>query len=116
MHMARELHHSHKCSFAQVYNTLSKVLPNFGPENWTSRSRGKFPGQKPYTGPCVTNFNYSDSCGTLTGLLYDEETKEAWKDKWPTYRLDVISTSGKPDEMFHMTRAQIEQVSGISVF
>jgi len=92
-----------------VYKTLTKLLPDFGPENWTSLSRDQVPGLKAYSGPRrVARFYYPDSHGILTGLVYNEETKGAWKGKWPTYHIAVESTSGRATEPFHMNQTLIE--------
>ena len=48
-------------------------------------------------------------------MVYDEERREAWKGKWPTYHLAVESTSGKASDPFYMNRTLIEHVSTIRV-
>jgi hypothetical protein len=99
----------------KIYSVLLKSLPNFGPENWTSESRAKYPGLT-YTADGEAAFKYSDCNGAMTSLLYDEETKEAWNGSWPTYYLDVKSTSGRPGEPFWMTPDQAELVSAIGAY
>jgi hypothetical protein len=98
----------------QIYKTLAKLLPSFGPENWKSLSRGQVPGMPRYSGPQhVASFCYDDSQGILTSMVYDENTKEAWTGRWPTYHIAVQSTSGKASEPFHMNQTLIEHVSTV---
>jgi len=95
---------------------LVKLLPDFGPENWTSLSRDQVSGLAAYRGPRrVTSFYYPDKHGILTSMVYDEERREAWTDKWPTYHLAVESTSGRASDPFYMNQALIEHVSTIRV-
>lgn len=94
----------------KIYSVLSKALPNFGPENWTSQFRGVYPGLE-HTADGMANFQYSDSDGAMTSWLYDDETKEAWNGDWPTYYLDVKSTSGRAGEIFSMSAEEADLVS-----
>lgn len=68
---------------------------------------------EPYAGPSLADFKYTDCQGVLTGWLYGNETKEAWEDNWPTFHLEVKSTSGGEGEPFHMSKAQIDYVSDV---
>lgn len=61
----------------------------------------------------MADFKYPDCEGVLTALFYGDEIKEAWKNHWPTFYLEVKSTSGGRHEPFHMSRAQVEHVSDI---
>jgi hypothetical protein len=98
----------------QIYETLKNLLPGFGPDNWKSLSRDQVPGLPRYSGPQhVASFCYPDSDGVLTGMVYDEDTKEAWKGKWPTYHIAVQSTSGKASEPFYMNQTLIEHVGTV---
>jgi len=81
--------------------------PNFGPENWTSEIRGKFPKLEPFQGLSFADFMYRDSQGVLIEKLYGEKIKAAWKDDWPNYHLEVKSSSGAA-EPFHVSRLQIQ--------
>ena len=95
----------------QVYSTLSERLPEFGPENWTSKFRGRFSGLEPYEGSSLADFMYSDRQGVLSTTLFDKETIATWEGKWPNYHIEVKSTSGGDGERFHMSRSQIRHVS-----
>jgi hypothetical protein len=52
----------------------------------------------------------------LTGWLYGNETKEAWKGEWPTFYLEVKSTSGEGNDPFHMSKAQIDYVRNSNAY
>lgn len=68
---------------------------------------------EPYEGPSLADFKYSDCEGILTTVLYGEETKTAWASTWPTYHIEVKSTSRSQSEPFHLSRTQMEHVSVI---
>jgi len=93
-----------------VYKLLQNSLSYFGPDNWTSELRGGVPDFQDYVGSSVADFKYEDCEGELTNLLYGAERKEAWRDQWPTYHLEVKATSGKMAQQyaFHMSRRQVE--------
>ncbi|KAF7971375.1 hypothetical protein HWV62_21338 [Athelia sp. TMB] len=96
-----------------IYSTFLKELPGFGPENWTSEWRAHYPEMEPYDGPSLADFKYHDCEGVLTTVLYGEETKAAWASTWPTYHIEVKSTSRSQSEPFHLSRTQMEHVSVI---
>lgn len=73
-------------------------------------------GIPPYRGKSIADFVYNDHNGTLTALLYDDDQRNAWKDQWPTYYLEVKSTSRSQKEVFHISGPQVETVSGIACF
>lgn len=73
-----------------MYSSLLRALPNFGPENWTSEFRGKFPKLEPFQGSSFADFMYRDYQGVLTAKLYGEEIKAAWKDDWPRFSTPLI--------------------------
>lgn len=85
---------------------------DFTEMNWTSELRGQVPGFSPYNGPSVADFCYADLKGILTNLWCGKELKQAWKLKgrWPTYHLEVKTTSGVANEPFHMSAAQLNTV------
>ncbi|KIM80121.1 hypothetical protein PILCRDRAFT_535904 [Piloderma croceum F 1598] len=91
-----------------VYSILSEQLPEFGPENWTSEFRGRFPGLEPYEELSLADFIYSDCQGVLSIKLFDKETIATWKGEWPNYHIEVKSTSGRDGERFHMSRLQVQ--------
>lgn len=69
------------------------------------------PGFMPYTGDSIADFVYLDIKGALTGLLYGQDQRDAWKDRWPKFYLEVKSTSRAQRDIFHMSRNQVETVS-----
>ncbi|TFY59493.1 hypothetical protein EVJ58_g5748 [Rhodofomes roseus] len=95
-----------------AYAVLSKLLgPTFGPDNWTSELRGQVPGFTHYEGDSLADFRCPDDDGILTGLWHGGEVKRRWQSDWPTYHIEVKSTSGSSEEPFHMKRAQLRTVS-----
>jgi hypothetical protein len=86
------------------------MLPGFGPDNWTSELRKEVEGFTPYLYESIADFTYLDYQGALTDMLYGEFQREMWKDQWPTYYLEVKSTSCGHREPFHMSRKQIDTV------
>jgi hypothetical protein len=97
----------------QVYRSLLELLPNFGAHNWTSEMRGEFKhlGLEPYTGDSRADFRYEDTKGALTRHIYGKSRKTAWHPKWPTYHLEVKTTSETEKEKFYMSKLQCEHVS-----
>lgn len=95
---------------SQVYALLSKELPHFSSDNWTSELRGEVPGFEPYPAGSLADFTYRDTSGALTTLLFGKEKHEFWKNHWPTYYLEVKSTPGDIEEPFHMSRRQLQIV------
>ena len=61
----------------------------------------------------IADFTYRDDQGAMTCLIYSQAQKEAWKDCWPTYYLEVKSTSGESHESFFMSRNQLATVRAI---
>ena len=88
------------------------MLPDFGPDNWTSELRSEIPGFNTYPPGSFGDFTYDDSKGALTELIYGAERKKAWNGLWPTYHLEVkASLSGRAREPFHVSARQLEIVS-----
>ena len=95
----------------QVFRLLQHALgPDFTEDNWTSELRGLVPGFSPYLGTSLADFRYADTSGVLTNLWFGTKQKKAWKDRWPTYHLEVKTTSGGVNEPFHMSSAQLQLV------
>ncbi|TFY59488.1 hypothetical protein EVJ58_g5746 [Rhodofomes roseus] len=95
-----------------AYEVLRKLLgPNFGPDNWTSELRGQVPGFTHYEGDSLADFRCPDDDGILTRLWYGGEVKQRWQSDWPTYHIEVKSTSRSSEEPFHMKRVQLRTVS-----
>jgi hypothetical protein len=67
-------------------------------------------GFAPYLYESIADFMYPDHKGVLTAMLYGESQREIWKDQWPTYYLEVKSTSCGHREPFHMSRKQTDTV------
>ena len=67
---------------------------------------------EPYESSSLADFMYSDRQGVLSTKLFDKETIATWKGEWPKYHIEVKSTSGGDSERFHMSRLQIQHVSG----
>ncbi|TFY59494.1 hypothetical protein EVJ58_g5749 [Rhodofomes roseus] len=89
----------------EIYRELG---PNFTEANWTSELRGQVPGFTPYGGTSIADFRYLDKDGVLTGLWYGQQRKRAWKGRWPTYHVEVKTTSGVATEPFHVSHAQLQ--------
>ncbi|KIM82107.1 hypothetical protein PILCRDRAFT_88871 [Piloderma croceum F 1598] len=103
--------------YKAIYLVLSKALPNFGPENWTSQFRVVYPGlELEYMADGMATFQYSDSDGAMTSWLYDDETKEAWNGDWPTYYLNVKSTSGRVGKTFLMSVEEADLLQLATLF
>ncbi|KAI0316835.1 hypothetical protein OF83DRAFT_1172518 [Amylostereum chailletii] len=92
-----------------VYQLMSQELgPTlFGIQNWTSNLRSFIPGFPAFNGDAPTDFTYADRTGALTEMWYGEEMKQAWHGRWPTYHLEVKSTTGAIGEPFHVSQRQI---------
>lgn len=84
--------------------------PDFTEANWTSELRGQLPGFPPYSGPSIADFCYADRKGILTNLWCGQEQKKAWKHCWPTFHVEVKTTSSVANEPFHMSAAQLNMV------
>jgi hypothetical protein len=100
----------------QVYQLLSALLPDFGPENWTSELRSYYPGLEPFTGSSPADFTYADCQGILTAKLFDDGTRANWNGRWPKYLLEVKSTSREEQEPFHMSQSQLQHVGDFYSF
>ncbi|KII91731.1 hypothetical protein PLICRDRAFT_173538 [Plicaturopsis crispa FD-325 SS-3] len=95
-----------------IYAMLRDVykLPNFDENNWTSELRGCVPEFRPQEPnfKALADFEYADTRGILTGILYGPDRRVAWKDCWPVYHLEVKSTSGAARLPFHMSAHQMD--------
>ncbi|KAI0058520.1 hypothetical protein BV25DRAFT_1919220 [Artomyces pyxidatus] len=91
-----------------VYNFLCRTLgPTFGPQNWTSELRGQVPGFTPFAGNALADVTYVDFEGILTALWFGPEMWQYWAGSWPTFHIEVKSTSGADMDPFHMSRRQM---------
>lgn len=97
---------------SQVYQLLSQGLgPGlFGIQNWTSNLRSLISGFPSFNGDAPTDFTYADRTGALTGMWYGEDMKKAWHGRWPTYHMEVKSTTGAVGEPFHVSQRQLSAV------
>ena len=68
-----------------------------------------------FDGVSIADFMYKDFEGVLTGLLFGEVCCDTWRDVWPTYFLEVKSTSEAPNEAFHISASQLETVRAPSI-
>lgn len=89
---------------------LTKELVNFSFTNWTSELRGKAHGLPAYSSSSPSDFVYDDNDGCLTLKLFGQEKYTEWISKWPTFFLEVKSTSGPGKTPFHMSKAQLDFV------
>ena len=85
-------------------------LTGFDTNNWTSRRRGEIPGFEAFDGPSVADFTYRDQGGVLTKAVFDDERSTKWQGHWPTYHIEVKSTSSIPNTPFIMRKDQVLQV------
>ncbi|EPT01725.1 hypothetical protein FOMPIDRAFT_110960 [Fomitopsis schrenkii] len=79
--------------------------PDLTEDNWTSELRGLVPGFSQYSGTSMSDFRYEDSSGVLTNLWFGTKQKKE-NNCWPTFHLEVKTTSGGLNEPFHMSSAQ----------
>ncbi|KAI0316837.1 hypothetical protein OF83DRAFT_1124692 [Amylostereum chailletii] len=95
-----------------IYQLFLKELgpDTFGIQNWTSNLRSLIPGFPAYNGDASADFTFADSTGTLTGMWYGEEMKQAWQGRWPTYHME-----GALWEPFHVSQRQISAVRPFSL-
>ncbi|KZT00826.1 uncharacterized protein LAESUDRAFT_764281 [Laetiporus sulphureus 93-53] len=92
-----------------IYEVLQQTLgADFNEENWTSELRGEISGFTPFQGDALADFRYKDDKGILTGLWYGNQTKSTWAGRWPTYHLEIKTTSGSAREPFHVSQRQME--------
>ncbi|KAL5531018.1 hypothetical protein ACEPAG_3894 [Sanghuangporus baumii] len=100
-----------------VYELLSTVIgPTFGPRNWTSELRRLYPDFDAFEGSSLADFTYKDYEGILTAHLFkdDPDTVEQWNGVYPTYHIEVKSTSSGSREPFSMSKRQLQ--IGLSMF
>ncbi|KZP08811.1 hypothetical protein FIBSPDRAFT_900968 [Athelia psychrophila] len=98
-----------------IYCVLQKKLPGFGPDNWTSELRIGVPGFDAYQSTSLSDITYADDQGILTDFVYGAEKKHEWNGRWPTYHLEVKSTTGVCEEPFHMSARQLGIAFNMSV-
>lgn len=97
-----------------MYELLSRELPNFSERNWTSELRHHVPQFTPYIGTSLADFVYSDSTGRLTEIIFKGQKRliEGWRDRWPTFYIEVKSTvTGDKHTPFSFKRQQLLIVS-----
>lgn len=100
---------------AYVYHILQAHLPGFTEENWTSELRGKVKGTGSFDGVALADFTYRDEQGMLTGIVFGEDKQRAWAEAWPTYHLEVKSTSGGQGNVFHMSASQLRAARELAI-
>ena len=67
-------------------------------------------GHPPFTGDSVADFVYQDTNGVLTEQLFGQSRRDLWKGMWPTYYLEVKTTSNSADARFHIKAGQLATV------
>ena len=67
-------------------------------------------GFKPFLGESKADFIYPDNEGVLTQMLFGTGLTEKWLNKWPTYYLEVKSSSSAADTPFHVSASQLRYV------
>ncbi|THG99605.1 hypothetical protein EW026_g2765 [Hermanssonia centrifuga] len=98
-----------------VYYLLSTNLPGFDANNWTSNLRRHVRGFEPFNGSSLADFTYSDRFGVLTSILFGQECKDSWMNEWPTYHLEVKTTSGPFQVPFHINKHQMATAASMSI-
>ncbi|EJD00234.1 uncharacterized protein FOMMEDRAFT_170214 [Fomitiporia mediterranea MF3/22] len=92
-----------------VYELLLNMIgPTFGPDNWTSELRGLNPGFDGFEGPSIADFRFEDQYGILTELLFKGEPEMFSEEWYPTYHIEVKSTSSGSHEPFHLSKRQFD--------
>lgn len=64
--------------------------------------------------PAPADFEYRDAHGVLTRHIYGQEVMDAWKDRWPTYYMEVKATTQDLQEKLSMSKSQVQFVSSQS--
>lgn len=83
-------------------------------DNWTSPRRHIAEDSlPPYEAVALADFVYKDEDGVLTALLFDAQVAEQWSGSYPTYYIEVKTTSGEKTAPFFMQKSQIRTVSSI---
>ncbi|KAI5833915.1 hypothetical protein K523DRAFT_412925 [Schizophyllum commune Tattone D] len=90
-----------------VYHFLRYQLPGFTVENWTSEIRALVDGMGAFAGSAPADFAYHDTQGMLTGIVFGADVQRDWVGAWPTYYLEVKTTSGGRHTAFHMSASQL---------
>ncbi|KAI0086834.1 hypothetical protein BDY19DRAFT_332743 [Irpex rosettiformis] len=102
-----------------IFYLLSKKLPQFTAENWTSEMRYYASACKldHFTGDSTADFYYEDTAGVLTKLLLGEESSltKKWSTRYPRYHLEVKATTGNQYTPFHLSRKQLETASKMTI-
>jgi len=94
----------------QVYELLKSTLPDFTGANWTSELR-RFAELPPFSGISYADFQYQDHSGELTRQLLPHEPEV--HGATPEVFIEVKSTSGSQDNIFHMSSQQFRRVSHV---
>ncbi|KZT36781.1 hypothetical protein SISSUDRAFT_1049430 [Sistotremastrum suecicum HHB10207 ss-3] len=99
------------CGEYFIYKVFSNVLPGFDASHWTSDIKGKIPGMAPHGTTAPADFEYRDAHGVLTRHIFGQEIMDAWKDRWPTYYMEVKATTQDLQEKLSMSKAQVQFAS-----
>lgn len=59
----------------------------------------------------MADFQYVDNEGLLTRILFGDDKAGKWAAPWPTYHIEVKSTSDSEQTPFHMSARQLQMVS-----
>lgn len=96
----------------QMYHILRVLLgDNFSQDDWTSTLRTKLDFE-PFEGTALADFTVKDHHGTLTNLWFGADWLLSWPDAqgWPTYHIEVKTTSNGFTQPFHLSSSQLQTV------
>jgi len=94
---------------------LKANLPEFTVDCWTSELRGKVYKETPFSGEARASITYHDVRGKLTAALYGLRIKDAWGPEWPTYHMDVKTTTGGLERPVDMTDKEFSVAAEMSI-
>ena len=88
------------------------MLPDFTERNWFSDVR-TIAGFGPVQPGAPSDFIYEDTQGIITTMLFGPDRAAQWRDAqgFPTYLLEVKSTSNQEVQRFHLSPYQLNWVS-----
>lgn len=103
----------------QIYDILSRILPDFSFENWTSSIRHHVSGLKEFAEigewpekQETADLQYEDESGTLTKLLQKKQyLEEGSVIKTPYYYIEVKTSVNDCESPFHVSNKQYRLVS-----
>src|SRR5258708_5548071 len=98
-------------------------LPDFSLDHWKSRIRGRVRVHDQYrdianwTGVETADIVYPDNSSILTKSLIDRGYLEAavWRDRTPTYYIEVKATPGPLETQFYCSQAQVNRMDGMQL-